>query len=117
MSLTIFNEFGNVTIEDDVIERIAVQAAMECYGVVGLAARGPKDDIYRLLRLENMSRGVRVFADEQQGIIIQLHVILEAGMRLSMVAENIIDTVRYNVESKTNLTVRSVDVLVQGLRV
>ncbi|MBY0584369.1 Asp23/Gls24 family envelope stress response protein [Murdochiella massiliensis] len=117
MSLTIGNEYGNVTIEEGVVERIAVQAAMECYGVVGLAARGPKDDIYHLLRLENMSRGVRVSSDAQQGISIQLHVILEAGIRLSMVAENIIDTVRYNVESKTHLTVHSVDVLVQGLRV
>lgn len=117
MSLRFVNEYGDVTIEEGVVERIAVQAAMECYGVVGLAARGAKDDIYRLLRLENMSRGVRVFSDGGQSIVIQLHVILEAGIRLSMVAENIIDTVRYNVENKTNLTVRSVDVLVQGLRV
>lgn len=117
MSLKFVNEYGDVTIEEGVVERIAVQAAMERYGVVGLAARGAKDDIYRLLRLENMSRGVRVFSDGGQSIVIQLHVILEAGIRLSMVAENIIDTVRYNVENKTNLTVRSVDVLVQGLRV
>lgn len=117
MSSKIINEYGDVTIEDDVIERIASQATMECYGVVGLAARDSRDNIYRLLRLENMSRGVRVISSGRNCVVIQLHVIMESGVRISMVAENIIDTVKYNVESKTDLTVSSVDVMVQGLRV
>ena len=116
MSSRVTNAYGDMTIGDQVIERIASQTTMECYGIVGLAAKSPKENIYRLLRLENMANGVHVISAGEDHVVIQVHVIMDAGVRISMVAENVIESVRYNVESKTGLHVDSVDVIVQGLR-
>lgn len=117
MTSTVNNRWGTFSIDDKVIEQIASRTTMESYGIVGLAARGPKENIYRLLRRENMGRGVRVLTTGPRSILIQIHVILDAGVRISTVAQNVIETVKYNVETKTGLTVDSVDVIVQGVRV
>lgn len=116
MTARIGNELGDIVIEDQVIARIASQTTMESYGVVGLAAKGTRDNIYRLLGFANMSRGVQVVPTSDSSIVLRIHVILDAGVRLAMVAENIIESVRYNVEARTGLKVESVDVIVQGLR-
>lgn len=116
MSQKLYNELGDIVLEDKVIARIASQTTMECYGVVGLAAKSQRDSLYRLLGIENMSRGVKVLATSDRSVTIQIHLVMDAGVRIAMVAENIIETVRYTVESKTGVRVDSVDVIVQGLR-
>ena len=50
-------------------------------------------------------------------LTIDLHVILEYGVRISVVAENIIDRVRFNIEKFTGLKVGRINVNVQGIRV
>ena len=116
MSSQISNRFGMISIDESVIANIACAAAMETYGVVGLAARNAKDGLYELLRMENMTRGVLVESTGDRSILVKLHVILEYGIRISIVAENVIEKVKYNIESQTGLTVDSVDLIVQGIR-
>lgn len=108
--------FGDMLIDDQVIARIVCRTTMESYGIVGFAALSPKDQLYHLLGMENMTRGVRVFSTGEQSIWIQIHVIMDSGVRLATVVNNVIESVRYNVETKTGLHVDSVDVIVQGLR-
>ena len=38
MSVELNNEFGHIDISNDVIAQIAGGAAIECYGIVGMAA-------------------------------------------------------------------------------
>jgi hypothetical protein len=45
MASKIFNEHGVITIDNEVIARIAGQAAMECCGIVGMAAKNMKDGL------------------------------------------------------------------------
>ena len=116
MSLQMKNQFGLVTIEDRVIANIASAATLETYGIVGLAARNTKDGIYELLKLENATKGVCVESTGPNSMIIQLHVIMEYGIRIAIVAQNVIEKVKYSVESQTGLIVDSVDLIVQGLR-
>jgi uncharacterized alkaline shock family protein YloU len=65
---------------------------------------------------EGYRRGVEVkLADDQ--IIIDLYVIIEHGTRVSEVAHNIVQSVKYNVEKALGVPVTQVNVHVQGLRV
>lgn len=111
------NEFGCITISDTVVANIACNAAMETYGIVGLAAQNPKDGLYELLGIENMTKGVTIEGCEKHSIVIELSVIMEYGVRIAVVAENIIDKIKYNVETLTGLNVEAVNVIVQGIRV
>ncbi|NLY20036.1 MAG: Asp23/Gls24 family envelope stress response protein [Tissierellia bacterium] len=116
MSAEIVNDLGKVIIEDSVIASIAGIAAMQSYGIVGMASKNAKDGIFELLRFDFMSKGIDVEVVDNS-INLDLHVILEYGVKISVVAQNIIDNVKFNVESITGLRVDNINVLVQGIRV
>ena len=108
---------GKIEISSDVIATIAGIAAVECYGLVGMASRKQlKDGIVELLGRENLSRGVEV--SEQEGeLIIDIFIIVGYGTRIDEVANNVISTVKYSVEKITGLKVGIINVNVQGVRV
>lgn len=107
---------GQIKITDDVIAVIAGIAATECYGLVGMASRNIQDGIAELLGRDNLSRGVEVHLDGDE-VAIDLYIIVEYGTRITEVARNVIDKVRYVVETMTGLKVSRVNIAVQGVRV
>ncbi|MDP2857895.1 MAG: Asp23/Gls24 family envelope stress response protein [Bacillota bacterium] len=115
MDREISNEIGRLSLSDDVIATIAGVAATECYGVVGMASRRVVDGLAELLGRENLSKGVEVVVEGDKAAIT-LNVIVGYGTRISEVARNIVDKVKYTVESTTGLKVAKVKVNVQGVR-
>lgn len=115
MEVTIPTSKGNITIDNQVIATIAGVSAMESYGVVGMASKNATDGIFQLLKFENLTRGIEVNTENER-VLISLHVIIEFGIRISTVGQNIIDRVRFNVESLTDLDVDDIEVLVEGIR-
>lgn len=110
------NEFGKVSINPNVIQTIVSNILKESYGVIGLANISAKDGIYELLGWENYSKGVHISLKEDS-IFIDLHIIIQYGIKISTVCENIISNVKYNVENLTGLKINSVNVNVHGIRV
>ena len=106
---------GAIYIDDKVISAIVGNAAMKCYGIVGLAAKNSLDGLFQLLSRENYKRGGNIaFAGNE--LILSLSVILEYGVRINAVTENIMENIKYSVESTTGLHVNNIEILVQGLR-
>ena len=116
MSIKINNELGDITIKKDVIATIAAVSAMECYGLVGMTYKSAKSGLAKILKGEHLSKGVEVEATEQ-GIRINLCVIVQFGTKLSVVAENIIEKVKYSVEMQTGLNVLEVNLNIEGVKV
>ena len=116
MSATIKNDFGKIVINEKVIATLAAESASETYGIVGLAAQNAKDGLFELLKVENKTNGVTVKVSDDY-IDIDVIVMMEYGVRIAVVAENIIDKIKYNVESNTHIKVNSVNIIVQGIRV
>ena len=112
----LINEYGNIQIEDHVLSSIAGLSAMECYGLVGMAAKSAAGGLVELLKKEHSSKGVKVYTDNEN-ITIELFVIVEFGTKISVVANNIIDKVKYNIENLTGMSVEKVNINVQGVRV
>lgn len=115
MSIKYVNNLGKITIDDSVISNIVAATVMESYGVVGLASQTTKDDIYQLLKLENMSKGVEIHRKDDGTIVINISIFILYGVRIAVVAQNIIDNVKYTVEKSLNVRVSEVNVLVQGI--
>ncbi|HHV65242.1 MAG TPA: Asp23/Gls24 family envelope stress response protein [Peptococcaceae bacterium] len=108
-------KLGKIEISEEVIATIAGAAAIECYGLVGMASRKISDGVSGLLKRENLSKGVVVtFTDDM--LIIDLNIIVGYGTKISEVAANVMDRVRYTVETMTGLKVAEVNVNVQGVR-
>ncbi len=117
MPLQLASENGKIDVADQVIAVVAGSAALDCYGLVGMASRkGLKDGIAELLGRENLSRCVEVRHEGEQ-VHLDLYVIVSYGTKISEVAHNIQSKVKYVLEEVVGLRVDQVNVNVQGVRV
>ena len=101
------NNLGNIHYSEEVLAKIVGLSTMECYGVVGMVSKNASEGLWELMRIENLSKGVKLNFTEDDKLNIELFVI----------ANNIIQKVRYSVESFTGLKVSQVTVNVQAVRV
>ena len=117
MAARIQTEFGNILIDNEVIARVAGLAAIECYGVVGMASINVKDGIVQLLLGDSLTKGIRVEVDPEGGVTLEFHIIVEYGTKISAIVDNLISTVRYRVSDMLGIEVSHVDIFVEGVRV
>ena len=108
-------ENGSVNVSTNVYTDIVGTAAINCFGVKGMAARSVTDGVYHLLRKESAGKGVRVHFYEDNSISIDLHIIVDNGVNLSAVGASIISEVRYVVTSCTGTEVRAVNVYIDSM--
>ena len=117
MSIELKNAYGQIDISNDVIATIAGGAAVDCYGIVGMASKNQvKDGLSEILRKENFTRGVIVRQKEQQ-VHIDMYIIVSYGTKISEVAHNVQSKVEYTLDKTVGLAVDSVNIYVQGVRV
>ena len=110
-------DMGIITIHPEVIAKYAGSMAVECFGIVGMAAVNMKDGIYRLLKKENLTHGIQVTISEDNRIKIDFHVIVAFGVSISAVTENLISNVKYKVEEFTRMPVDKINIYIEGVRV
>ena len=108
---------GDIRYSDDFIASIAGISATECYGVVGMTSKKVWDSFADLLGKDNLKKGVKIFSDETNSLKIELNIVVEYGLSMAAAGSSIIQTVKYNVEKTTGLTVKEVNVIVSGIRV
>ena len=117
MSLEINNEFGHVSISDDVIASVAGGAAVSCYGIIGMASKNQvKDGITEILRKENYAKGIVVKKDEEK-LVIDLYIIVMYGTKISEIANNVQSSVKYKIEKTLGVKVNEVNIYIQGIKV
>ena len=115
MKANIKTEKGEVIIDTEVIAKYAGTVAVECFGVVGMAAMNMKEGINQLLKKENLSQGISVQVKEEK-LLLEFHIIVAYGVSIAAVSDNLIENVRYKVEAFTGIPVDKVNVFVEGVR-
>ncbi len=117
MSLEIKNDFGQIDISNDVIAQIAGGAAVECYGVVGMASKHQiRDGLTEILRKENFTKGV-VIRQLGDDLHIDMYIIVSYGTKISEVAYQVQSKVKYTVNKTLGMSVKSVNIFVHGVKV
>lgn len=117
MKSKVSNPIGDVVIDTTVIAKYAGLAAIECFGIVGMAALSVKDGIVKLLKKDNLTRGINVKVNEDNTITIDFHVIMSYGVSIKTVSDNLIENVRYKVEECTGIAIKKINIFVDGIRV
>ena len=110
------NKLGEIQINPEVIAKYAGITAVECFGIVGMAAVSMKDGLVKLLKKESLTHGINVDIGENH-IILDFHVIVAYGVSISAVADNLIENVKYKVEEFTGMEVDKINIFVEGVRV
>lgn len=116
MKCKITNTMGEILIDTDVIAKYAGTIAVECFGIVGMAAVNMKDGLVKLLKKESLTHGINVTVADNQ-INIDFHVIVSYGVSVSAVSDNLMENVRYKVQEFTGISVNRINIYVEGVRV
>ena len=111
----IHNELGSIMIQRDAIASIARQSTLQSYGVVGLSPKNLGENLRQVFK-KDAKYGVDVTYDHD-GLIIDLYIVVEYGIRIKTITSSIANSVKYNVEKTVGLPVRRINVHVRGLRI
>lgn len=117
MAAVVTTSFGSISIDNEVIARVAGTAAIECYGVVGMASINVKDGLVQLLLGENLTKGIKVEVLDGGRVILNFHIIVEYGTKISTICDNLMSAVKYRVEDMLGVAVEHINVYVEGVRV
>lgn len=110
-------DLGIITINPDVIARYAGSVAVECFGIVGMAAVSMKDGLVKLLKKDVLTKGIQVIISDNNSLVLNFHVIVAYGVNILSVSDNLMNNVKYKVEEFTGMTVEKINIFVEGVRV
>ena len=111
------NDLGIITIDLEVIAKYAGSVAVECFGIVGMAAVSMKDGLVKLLKKESLTKGIQVGISDENKITLNFHVVVAYGVSISAVTDNLISNVKYKVEEFTGMSVDKINIYIEGVRV
>ncbi len=80
-----------------------------------MSARGLRDGFAELLHRESVDRGVEVLGGDG-GLVIDIYVVIQYGIRITEVAHNLQEAVKFAVERSVGVPVVEINVNVQGVR-
>ena len=107
---------GRVEIAEGAIIAVIHEAVLACYGVVELGPRSLQSPLRRRLRRNDVARGISITQDDDH-LQIELSIVVEYGTPIFTVAQNVMQTVKFQVERLLAMPVDRVNVNVDGLRV
>ena len=110
-------DLGIITIDPEVIAKYAGSVAVECFGIVGMAAVSMKDGLVKLLKKESLTKGIQVGISDENKITLNFHVVVAYGVSISAVTDNLISNVKYKVEEFTGMSVDKINLYIEGVRV
>ena len=106
---------GPLKVSNDCISDLAGYAAMECYGIVGMAVTDANEGVARLLPLNGLRRGIDV--SQQEGrLVVDMHVIVEQGVNMASVSKNLSDNVQFLLKRIAEISDVDVRVHIEGMR-
>lgn len=116
MKDTLVTGSGNLIIDLDVISQYAGSVAVECFGIVGMAAVSVADGIVKMLKKDSLTRGIKVEMVDDK-LVLDFHVIVSYGVNIRAVAANLVSNVKYKVEEYTGFEIEKINIYVEGVRV
>lgn len=107
---------GDLHVANDVLADMAGHAVTNCYGVVGMASANTANGIARLLPANRARRGV-VVQTTDEGVHVDMYVIIEYGTNINVVSDNVVEAVTFALTQYARVPVSGVDVHVKGVKV
>ncbi|MBR2766465.1 MAG: Asp23/Gls24 family envelope stress response protein [Blautia sp.] len=107
---------GQIVIDTDVISAYAGSVAVECFGIVGMAAVSMRDGLVKILRRDSLRHGITVRITPKNKIQLDFHVIVAYGTNISAISDNLVGNVKYKVEEFTGMEIDKINIFVEGVR-
>ena len=106
---------GALRVSNDCIADLAGYAALECYGVVGMAVLDEQGGVAHLLPTYRLRRGITVSSVDGR-VNVDLNVVVERGVNISSVSDNLVSSVKFVLKQIAELDDVDVHVHIEGMR-
>ena len=114
--IRIENRYGTIEISQEYFRYLVGNAVSSCYGVAGMVRSGHRQGLRSLIsRRSYADDGVRV-RNEGDRLIVDIHIEVIYGMNIAAISKSIVNKVRYSIEEATGLSVKKVNVFVDGMK-
>ena len=107
---------GDLHVANEVLADMVGHAIKNCYGVVGMAAPNAADGIAKLQPASRLRRGV-VVSSTEEGVLVDVHVIIEYGTNINTVSQNVVEAVTFAMTEFAQVPLAGVNVHVEGVKV
>ncbi len=108
--------YGDITISMEAIAAIAGNAALECYGVVGLANKNSiRNNIEELLKADSYSKGI-IVKKSKDTYFVDVYLVIAYGIKITEVVSEVQKKVKYVLEKTFDLNFKAVNIYVQSLK-
>ena len=109
------NHRGTIDMSQEYFASLVGNAVSSCFGVAGMRKANARQGLRSLISKQDyIDKGVRVRAEDKQ-LLIDLHITVMHGINISAITKSIVNKVRYTVEAATGITVKRVNVYVDGM--
>lgn len=109
------NHLGVIELSNEYLTNLVGNAAQSCFGVSGMVGAGPKQGIMGFFTKKNYpSKGIKVSGDINT-LCFDIHLSVTYGVNISEITKSIVHNVKYVVEQETGITVKKVNVFVDGM--
>ena len=108
------NERGKIVVDDSVIAQIVANAANECFGVAGMAAKNIGEEFLGFFKRDNKDRGVKITCPDNK-VNIEMHIVVTYGINIPAISESIIHKVVFTVEQALDVSVGDIKVFVDAV--
>ncbi|WP_372796018.1 Asp23/Gls24 family envelope stress response protein [Pontiella sp.] len=109
------SEYGQISINNNVVAIIAHETAKKVPGVVELQGT-LADGIAGMIGKKAKDKGIRIEKESEELLTIDLTVVLEFGVKIPDICVQLQSAVKEAVEEMTGQKVYAVNVVVQGIR-
>lgn len=117
MSINVATPNGNIELSKDAIATVIGAAVTDNYGVVGMVSKNViRDNVVERLGKENYARGI-VLTQENNELTVDVYILVNYGTKISVICQNIQQSVKYNVEKLLGFELNYVNVHVQGVKI
>ncbi|MCQ2452610.1 MAG: Asp23/Gls24 family envelope stress response protein [Oscillospiraceae bacterium] len=113
--IKLYTDLGYISVSNDVLTDLTGQAAMSCFGVKGMTVLSMTDGLVHLLKREAMGKGVKVIYNNDGTVSLELHIAVDDGVNIPVLCGNVMNEVRYKMETVTGVSVKKVDVFVDSV--
>ncbi|CZT56306.1 Asp23/Gls24 family envelope stress response protein [Solibaculum mannosilyticum] len=108
------NAWGTISISQRYFTKLVAHVVSSCYGVAGLEARSPAQELKTFVGGSVPDKGIRVWSDHE-GLFVDVHIAVTYGVNIAAISQSIVEKVGYEVERAAGLPVKMVHVYVDKL--
>lgn len=116
MAISKKTKYGEINISKEAIVKVAVDASLECYGVIGVADKSSlSNNIVTLLKFGEFDKGVYV-SSSKDGYEVSIYLVLAMGVKITEVLSEVQKKVKYVLTKTFGLRFKEINVHAQDIK-